>query len=61
MCIQQFTALALLKSTNQPIDQIQGKPKSMPTMFALNKIIKTIEQRWTHQAKKWRLLQGFIR
>lgn len=43
-------------------DQIQGKPKSMPAMFALNKITKTIEQRWTHQAtKKWRLLQGFIR
>lgn len=49
------------KQPNQTTDQIQGKPKSMPTMFALNKIAEAIEQRWTHQAKKWRLLQGFIR
>lgn len=49
------------QTTNNQTDQIQGKPKSMPTMFTLNKITKTFEQRWTHQAKKWRLLQGFIR
>lgn len=42
-------------------DQIQGEPKSMPTMFTFNKITETIDKRWTHQAKKWRLLQGFIR
>lgn len=40
-------------------DQIQGKPKSMPTMFAFDEIAEAIQQRWTHE-KERRLLQGFV-
>lgn len=40
-------------------DKIQGKQKGMPTMPALNQIVKTFEQRWTNKKIRW-LLQGFV-